>query len=204
MRISPLVIGPIPETKYSAGFIANMMADKFSPVGGHRLVTLQPISEVKHQNGIMLNLKDDIVKLRDDENSKVAPLARHFDWILTGIGARGKGQNLQHVNAVYGRQGDGRQPDGIIGDICSRLFDSNGNELAQTMKVSDGFVGISFRALEHMCRIHGRGKRVVAIAGGMAKYKAILTLLQRPQLLFNVLVTDELTARRLLLDLPTV
>jgi DNA-binding transcriptional regulator LsrR (DeoR family) len=196
VEISPLVIGPVPETKYSAGFIADMFADKFESDNSRLVAIAEPFYSPKSQNFIALKLRKEFVDRRDDKIPEPgAKMAEYFDWVLTGIGARNAGQNEVHMKKIYGKA-----PDGMIGDICSRLFDIAGRELAEPSKISDAFVAISFSALESMCKIDGAGKRVIAIAGGKLKYPAILTLLQREKPLFNVLVTDELTARRLLVD----
>jgi hypothetical protein len=207
--IAPLVIGPVPETRYSAGFIADLFVRRFRAQEPARInllnvgkITYQTsvTKDARKQQFIAIQLFPECSALRDnDKPTELGKgMADYFDWVVTGIGAWGKGQLDVHVNKIYAT---GDKPTGVVGDVCSRPFDHNGKELPLTKATSDMFVAISFEAMEKMCTIQGKGKRVIAIAGGKEKYAAIRTLLVRDKPLFNVLVTDELTARRLLVDL---
>ncbi|MCX7424885.1 MAG: hypothetical protein NTW96_04565 [Planctomycetia bacterium] len=199
IQIAPLVVGPVPETMYSAGFIANLFVKRFRSPDVKLLKIAETEYSLKTPGSIRLTLTKELRDLRDDPepDRQGRRMAEFFDWVVTGIGAHDKGQLKAHVDKIYSRQ----TPHGLVGDVCSRLFGDDGRELAETKAVSDTFVAVSFAAMETMCRINGAGKRVIAIAGGKEKYPAIRTLLMRASPLFNVLVTDELTARRLLVDI---
>lgn len=197
LRIVPLVMGPLPETDYSAGFIAGMLANKI----GQKLIRISKVSVRRGEKALRLSLNKRWIDLRQKDDSenleeRGKAVASQFQWVITGIGGAG-GQLEDHVKEIYGKD----TPKGLVGDICSRLFGADGNELKESL--SDDFVAVTFQALEQMCATTGAGKRVIAIAGGLKKYHALRTLLLRKgRDLFNVLITDELTARRLLIDLP--
>jgi len=169
LEIVPLVLGPVPETIYSAGFIADMLAKSLR-------AQCRPISTIaNNKDSVEVRLSDDFRRLRDSDKSNESgkALSNYFNWVLTGIGAIDKGQLKAHVGQFY----NGKNPSGLVGDICSRLFGSNGLELNDGR--GDAFVGITFAALEQMCETEGRGKRVIAVAGGQEKYSAIRSLLLR-------------------------
>ena len=117
------------------------------------------------------------------------------------MGSAESGQLKAHLDLMY-KKCQREIPSGIVGDICSRLFNKEAGEIDET--TGDKFVAISFKWLNFLARI--RGRRVIAIAGGMKKLPAIHALLsasvrRESDRLFNVLVTDELTARILLRSL---
>jgi deoxyribonucleoside regulator len=74
-----------------------------------------------------------------------------------------------------------------VGDICVRFFDLKGKPCPEAMR---GIVGISLEQLRRTTR------RVVGVAGGLAKAEAILGALRGQHI--NVLVTDETAAQRVL------
>jgi len=196
LELFPLVLGPVPETLYSAGFITQTLARK---VG----VEPKTISEINLVDGaIEVRFGETIRSLRrKEEKSRAAKgtkIANWLDWVITGIGAHEHGQCSELIKHVH----NGKAPSNLVGDMCSRLFGPEGIEIRPSD--SDAFVGITFEALEEMCDTDGKGKRVIAIAGGRAKYDAILHMLSpKSKRRFNVLVTDELTARKLLEDIKT-
>jgi len=75
---------------------------------------------------------------------------------------------------------------GAVGDIALRFFDSNGRGL--TANINDRIIGIT---LEQLKRI----RRVVGVSGGPEKSAALLGALRGG--LINVLITDSLTAQKL-------
>ena len=79
-----------------------------------------------------------------------------------------------------------------VGDICLRFFDIDG--------MADRFAGQRARdrgePLEQLARVD----RLIGVAGGPRKYEAIRAALRGR--LVNVLITDHVTAERLLADRP--
>ncbi|MGO9255184.1 MAG: sugar-binding transcriptional regulator [Bryobacteraceae bacterium] len=76
-----------------------------------------------------------------------------------------------------------------VGDICLRFFDKNGAPVVTPL--NDRVIGMNLAQLRH-------AKRVVGVAGGSRKTAAIRGALLGK--LINVLITDGLTARRLIVD----
>ena len=215
--IMPLVLGPIPETNYSAGLIAKIASDRLR-------CQLEEISTLKI-DGTSLRIAIDETRVGARRKSINELLARpngwmpvdedpkkhlgtmNYDWIITGIGSRGVGQLDKHVTSIYA----GNEPNGVIGDICSRLFDGDASEIDPIRQ--DVFVAIPFRLLEYLASTKKSRRRVIAVAGGRDKLPALLALMKssakekktnsRTKRLFNVLVTDELTAAFLLNELSS-
>ncbi len=78
---------------------------------------------------------------------------------------------------------------GAVGDICLRFFDSNGKPV--NAPLDRRVIGIGLDQLQKV-------RRCVGIAGGERKYSAIRGALQGRWL--NVLITDHLTATRLVAE----
>ena len=206
VEIAPLVIGSVPQHRYSAGTNAEMLASKIICQ-----VTVPGIPDVKQSASVIrmeewseratfaynVKIKDDIRQQRDTLGNNLAGFF-DFDYILVGIGQYSdlshQITNLSvHIKTCY----NGVAPKGLVGDICSRLFDSNGGELDKERQ--DRFVAISFRALELLV---SKCTPVMVVAGGLSKVDAINTIavLRRhhPLPVINGLITDELTAIQLL------
>lgn len=213
VEITPLVIGPVPETIYSAGFIADalhrQLPDDISTLA--KIAGATPIA-----NGFKLSMGKEWIEARDVDLSgpkdveekkqiKASPLC--FDWVITGIGSKTSGPLQTHLKLRYKSNEVTKIRKKIVGDICSRLFDAQGEE--EEEREGDTFVAPSFdwlRFLSNFDKSRLLGRRVIAVTGGQKKYEPLKTLLnvaiENPnRKLFNVLITDELTARRLLRDL---
>ena len=76
-----------------------------------------------------------------------------------------------------------------MGDICLRFFDHQGKIIKSPLM--NRVIGIELNDLK-------KAKRVVGIAGGVRKIPAILAALRGGWI--NVLLTDRLTAEKLLSD----
>lgn len=192
VEIVPLVVGPIPETMYSAGFIAEMLASK---IPRSQFVEICRTKLSPKLNECTISMDPKWSEARENDHGARGALA--FDWVLTGIGSTNSGQLDRHLGLLYG----GQRPPGVIGDICSRLFGSSAVEVEE--KTGDRFVAISLKWLNYLSVCPDPGRRVIAVAGGHQKYDAIEVLLRRQKhdirlRYFNVLVVDELTARMLL------
>jgi len=248
IQVCPLVIGPMPETASSAGFLASLFTKtlqqalhdkekvKFMPLSekipqedGYKLAMLEEVRRVRDADPSILSL--DYKKIDDkDKKQDIAKLRKsqlRLDWILTGVGSNGKGQLKEHIELRYKDDPKLKKKieEDAIGDICSRIYDKNGEELAKAD--GDKFVGISFEWLRFLAndrhkkhaqienRTSGQHNyKITAVTGGDDKYDAIFALVQntieaqRHKSIdskylcpFNSLVTDEITARRLLRDI---
>ena len=107
---------------------------------------------------------------------------------LVGIGNLDFDAEMQVLFAKYLDAATRNQlaREGAIGDICMRFFDIQGNPV-------DGLPGVTGISLNQIRAI----KRVIAVAGGIHKTQAILGALKGGWI--QVLITDDLTARQILL-----
>ena len=244
-RITPLVVGPIPEALYSAAVLADMLQMRIPGSTIHRIARL---TDAQGGSGINIELnpdcrkaaeemrtrKEEVALLRREEQKlrdmtpMIADFGRSdsgtgerqeqeervlklrttlanslkavgeelmFDWVITGIGSPNTSQLKAHLRLIY-RDNQALPPKDFVGSIGSRLF----NRLLGEMDAekADRFVAVSFAWLRYLA--NERGRRVIAIAGGVSKLEALHTLLScnPADRLLNVLITDELSARVLL------
>jgi DNA-binding transcriptional regulator LsrR (DeoR family) len=112
---------------------------------------------------------------------------------LVGIGALEPSSLLQSSGNIFSEEelrALGER--GAVGDICLRFFDQQGR--AVRSEVDDRVIGIT---LEQLAKVD----RSIGVAGGERKYEAIRGALGGGWV--NVLITDTVTAERLLADVPT-
>jgi DNA-binding transcriptional regulator LsrR (DeoR family) len=111
---------------------------------------------------------------------------------LVGIGALEPSSVLQSSGNIFSASelaALGKR--GAVGDVCLRFFDAEGRAVASS--VDRRVIGVSPEQLR-------RADRSVGVAGGERKYEAIRgALLGR---WVNVLITDQVTAERLVADRP--
>ncbi len=82
---------------------------------------------------------------------------------------------------------------GVIGEICNRVFDAQGRDVSDQVPRLNEFVdGLEIDRLQSLAT---SGRRVIAIAGGMRKAKAIHVALKTRMV--NNLITDVDAAQRL-------
>jgi deoxyribonucleoside regulator len=157
--------------------IVLQMAKSF---GGHPYFLLTPMFVGSKQ------LRDDLIN-----DPAVSLVVERWDRLTTaviGIGAvPPQPGNIVYVGTQYMRQ---MQEQGAVGDICGRYFDINGNLIEADFY--DRMIGIS---LDQIRKI----KRVIAVAGGTEKSKAVITAMQTK--LFSVLFIDEMLAKNILFEL---
>ncbi|MCX7039906.1 MAG: sugar-binding transcriptional regulator [Spirochaetes bacterium] len=126
--------------------------------------------------------------LRDAHVAKVLEAARMADIAFVGIGAPRQDSILvREGSIVRWEELEELKERGAVGDINLRYFDRSGKPIPSDL--DDRVVGL---ALEDFRRI----PHVVGIAGGAAKLDAIRGALEGK--LVNVLITDHVTAQRLL------
>lgn len=126
--------------------------------------------------------------LRSADGKQVTALWQGLNVALVGIGNVDLGAEMQMLFVNYlDAQTQGRLHDAnAVGDICVRFFDIKGKLCSEAMR---GIVGISVEQLR-------KTRRVIGVAGGIAKAEAILGALRGR--FVSVLVTDESAARRVL------
>ena len=128
------------------------------------------------------------ILLRSADGKQVTALWQHLSVAVVGIGNVDLGTEMQmlFVNYLDGETQKRLSDAHAVGDICVRFFDIKGKPCANAMH---GIVGIALEQLR-------KTRRVVGIAGGIAKAEAILGSLRGKYI--NVLITDESAARRVL------
>jgi len=128
------------------------------------------------------------VLLQQPRIGETLALARRADVALVGIGAPGTDvYSLLRAGYLDQEAMAGLRAQGVVGDICARHYDAQGQEL--DINLNHRIVGIELESL------HGIDQ-VVGVAGGEAKAAAILGALRGGHV--NVLVTDDAAAGRIL------
>ncbi len=124
---------------------------------------------------------------RDPAVQEAAALFDKLDIALVGIGSMEPSKMLSGSGNVFSREERGElQRLGAVGDICFRFFDADGQPVkSPLMRRVIGIDLVKLRAC----------KRVVGVAGGVQKMKAILGAIRGG--LIDVLITDQRTAEAL-------
>lgn len=179
VEISPLVIGPVPHSLFSASSVAEMAVQKFPSAN------VPPPAEIRLTNGHFELVP---ISLRKSDITD-------FDWLVLGVGSARSDGLTKHLTIIDDYDEETKSQ--TVGDMCSRLFDACGRELGR--EISDKFVRLELADLANLARRDSpQITRVVAIAGGRNKVDAMATLLRVRPRLINILVTDELTARAII------
>lgn len=128
------------------------------------------------------------VLLREDYVQEALALFDQLDTLLVGIGSVEPSKLLASSGNTFSSEELAQlAKKGAIGDICLRYFDSNGVMISSPLL--DRIIGIKANQIK-------KTKRVIAIAGGARKLKAILGVLKGHWV--NVLVIDRKTAQAIL------
>jgi DNA-binding transcriptional regulator LsrR (DeoR family) len=117
--------------------------------------------------------------------SAVFDLARQADLMLVGIGEARPSGSLVQSGMIRPDEVAELERAGVAGEMLGHFFDADGN-IVET-ELSGRSISLSPRDL--------RGRNIVAIAGGPSKVEGIRAALASG--LVKGLITDELTARRL-------
>ena len=118
----------------------------------------------------------------------VLALARKAHIALLGIGAPGQGISSLIWSGYLNERDIARvKEQGAVGHMCGQFFDKQGQLL--DVELNRRAIGIGIKTLHNI-------ETVIAVAGGEAKAEAILGALCGQYL--NILVTDDLAARRIL------
>ena len=165
---NPLIDGPD---------LARMLASK---LGGRHFYLHAPV--LVEQNG----LRDMLYR----ESAVRDALARIDDLAaaVTGIGTvQPEASSFLRTGHLTVAELEALQAQGIVGETCGRFFDQNGR--SDGYEINEHVVGIELDALQKI-------PRVVAVAHGLPKVKAILGALRGK--LMTVLCTDDVTAQAIL------
>ena len=126
----------------------------------------------------------------DPTVTDVLDKARSSHVAFMGIGAPRKDSLLIREGSILSwAEMTGLMDHGAVGDINLRYFDEDGKPLQSDL--DKRVIGLTLRELKHIGHI-------VGVAGGQAKFRAVRAAL-RGQLI-DVLITDHVTAQRLLSD----
>lgn len=138
--------------------------------------------------GIVGSVQAQRVLSREATVRKTIDLFRRISLAIVGIGTMEPTSLLARSgNAFSSKDRREIQRLGAVGDICLRFYDSNGRLVRSSQ--NSRVIGMELETLMHV-------ERVVGVAGGPAKVLAILGALRGR--LINVLITDRVTAERVL------
>lgn len=128
------------------------------------------------------------VLLADTDIHRAFALFGQLDLAFVGIGAPTSDSVLMRVGSILSAEELSLlREQGAVGDIALRFFDENGQPVKS--EIDQRVVGIT---LEQLKQAH----RVIGVAGGPQKFHSIRAALRGG--LLHVLITDSLTAERLL------
>lgn len=140
--------------------------------------------------GIVDSAKVKKVFLSDSHVQEVFRFFKKITIAYVGIGAPTIDSVVMRDGTIISKKElDILKSKGAVGDVCLRFFDTDGQ--AVHSEVDDRVMGISLEELKKI-------DRVVGVTGGPKKINAIRAALKGK--IINVLVTDNLSAKRVLED----
>jgi DNA-binding transcriptional regulator LsrR (DeoR family) len=167
------------ETQYHATQLAQELAKRISATA----ILLQA-------PGVVGSAEARRVLSRDPAVLQASGLFDSIDLALVGIGCMEPSKLLSNSGNVFSpTEREELSNQGAVGDICLRFFDHEGKLIKSPLM--NRVIGIELSDLK-------KAKRVVGIAGGVRKIPAILAALRGGWI--NVLLTDRLTAEKLISD----
>ena len=125
--------------------------------------------------------------LQDVNIAETLALAARADLALVGIGSPMLGSVVLETGILNEDDLVGLQALGAVGDIALRFFDGEGRAIDHP--INDRIIGLDLGQIAQI-------PRVVGVAGGAGKYEVIRGAVRGR--LVDVLITDEITATRLL------
>jgi DNA-binding transcriptional regulator LsrR (DeoR family) len=138
--------------------------------------------------GIVTNQRAKEAFLSDSHVHNALAMFNRLDLAFVGIGSPTPDSvMLKDGSIITTAELEGLLAKGAVGDIALRFFDASG--LPVHSEIDERVIGIN---LDELAKV----KRVVGVAGGPEKVKAVLGALRGK--LIQVLITDSITARDLL------
>jgi DNA-binding transcriptional regulator LsrR (DeoR family) len=122
--------------------------------------------------------------------NEVFDLARTADLLFAGIGTAEREASLVATGMIERAEMDEIRQGGAVGELLGHFFDAQGRSFETSL--SNRTMALGRQDLE--------GRRIVAVAGGTVKVRAIQSVLSSRCL--SGLITDERTARTLVEDQP--
>lgn len=169
----------------STQYQAMLLAQRLAGLIGASPVLLQA-------PGVVGSAEAKAVLAQDPAVQEAANLFANLDLALVGIGSLEPSSLLASSGNIFSAEERAQiRRAGAVGDICFQFIDADG-KLVDSL-LMDRVIGIDLATLKST-------PRVVGIAGGEAKIPAILASLKGKRI--NVLITDRLTAERLISDAP--
>jgi DNA-binding transcriptional regulator LsrR (DeoR family) len=177
IRVVPIIggLGRLEDETYGAGLV-HRMARAF---GGKPYAMPAP--------GIVRSRPAYEALMAAPQVTEVLSLAARSDVALVGIGAPLPGSAIRRAGILSEDEIQQLQALGAVGDIALRYFDAGGRPVAHALDAH--IIGLRLDQIQDI-------PRVIAAAGGSAKYETIRATLRGGY--FHVLVTDDRTAARLL------
>jgi Putative sugar-binding domain/Amidohydrolase len=164
----------------STHYQAMLLAQRLAGLIGASPVLLQA-------PGVVGSAEAKAVLVQGPAVKEAARLFAKLDLALVGIGSLDPSPLLASSGNIFS-EGERRQlrRSGAVGDICFQFIDEKGKLLKSPLM--DRVIGVDLVTLK-------ASPRVVGIAGGLSKVRAILASLRGKWI--NVLITDRQTAERL-------
>jgi DNA-binding transcriptional regulator LsrR (DeoR family) len=161
----------------------------------HAMYLAQRLADLVGANAVLLQAPGVVgsaearrVLARDSSVRAATELFEKLDLALVGIGSMEPSRFLASSGNVFSPEERAKLGEqGAVGDICFRFFDAQG-ELVKS-PLMQRVIGIDLATLK-------RVKRVVGVAGGRRKVRAILAALRGRWI--DVLITDQRAAEGLL------
>ena len=123
----------------------------------------------------------------------IMKMAKELDVAILGISSCGQGDDGGSLHQILVRHNlnPGRLArKGVVGEICNRPYDKDGNDMTGEVEgLSDYVDGVELSVLQGLV---ANGRKVIAIAGGDGKRRAIQVALRSK--FVNYLITDSATA----------
>jgi DNA-binding transcriptional regulator LsrR (DeoR family) len=113
----------------------------------------------------------------------------HLSAVLMGVGALPPSRLLRESSMITRDDIDGLEAAGAVGDVCMRFFDAEGRPVRSSF--DKRVVGIRAQQVRAV-------RQRIGVAGGARKFEAIRAVLRGQWV--NILVTDHVTATRLLAE----
>ena len=200
VRITPLVLGPVPEMHSAAGTVADVLSQKITNSVVADLTEVKIGQRESKTTGHII----DVFQVSPKQGVIAEIDGCDFDWVLVGVGAPGTESFDTAAKKIGATPATLREAEG---DVCSRFFNCKCEEVMKEQMRA--FVMVSLDRLQKLAWKSHRC-RVVAFAGGHKKVKALRTLLHVdecvneplfreeyravPGRIITTLITDELTA----------